>query len=125
MPKLFGIRIDKLIQDNVGPLLTGKLYEDIAGVRNASDPTAGPQGGSVNTYTFEGIAQFYRDNEVDNELILHQDRKILIKALSISPLTAPKIGMRLVMDDEPSEVFQVIRVNRDPATATYLCQGRL
>lgn len=125
MPSLFGIRIDKLIQDNVGPLLTGKLYQDVAGVRDANDPTAGPKGGSVNISSFEGIVQFYRDNEVDNELILHQDRKILIKALSISPSMVPETGMRITMDDNPSDVYQVVRVNRDPATATYLCQGRL
>ena len=124
MPKLFGVRIDKLIQKHVGPLLKGTLYEDVAGVRSASDPTAGPQGGSVKTYSFEGIIQFYRDNEVDNELILHQDRKILIKALSIKPSVVPQKGMRIRMEDDEG-TYQVVRVNRDPATATYLCQGRL
>lgn len=124
MVKLFGVRIDKLINDNVGPLLKGKLYEDVAGTRDVNDPTAGPQGGSTNTYSFEGIIQFYRDNEVDNELILHQDRKILIKTLSLSPSVVPSKGMRITMEDDDG-VYQIIRVNRDPASATYLCQGRL
>jgi len=124
MPKLFGIRIDKLINDNVGPLLSGTLYQDVAGVRNAADPTAGPQGGNTTTHTFKGIIQFYRDNEVDNELILHEDRKILIKTLSISPAVVPKKGMRISMEDDDG-TYHVVRVNRDPASATYLCQARL
>lgn len=124
MPKLFGIRIDKLIQDNVGPLFNGVLYRDIGGVRDPLDPTAGPVGGSVTQHTFEGITQFYRDNEVDNELILHEDRKVLIKALSITPAVVPVIGMRLTIEDSAG-TFQTVRVNRDPATATYLCQVRL
>lgn len=124
MPKLFGIRIDKLIQDNVGPLFNGILYSESGGARNPLDPTAGPVGGTVTQHTFEGLTQFYRDNEVDNELILHEDRKILIKALSISPPIVPEAGMRITIEDSPG-TFQVVRVNRDPAVATYLCQGRL
>lgn len=124
MPRLFGVRIDKLVNKHVGPLLKGNLYVDVAGVRDPNDPTAGPQGGSTTTHAFQGIIEFYRDNEVDNELILHEDRKILIKALSIVPPVVPKKGMRVTMEDDEG-VYQVVRVNRDPATATYTVQGRL
>lgn len=124
MPKLFGIRIDKLINDNVGPLFQGVLYQDIGGTRDPLNPTAGPVGGSARPHTFEGLTQFYRDNEVDNELILHEDRKVLIKTLSLRPAVVPVAGMRLTIEDSVG-TFQVIRVNRDPASATYLCQVRL
>ena len=105
-------------------MFNGVLYQDINGVRDPANPTAGPVGGSTSTHTFEGVISFYRDNEVDNELILHEDRKVLIKTLSITPAVVPVTGMRLTIEDSPG-VFQVIRVNRDPASATYLCQVRL
>jgi hypothetical protein len=126
MPKLFGLAIDQIIHRELSPgLLKGTLYRDINGVRNANDPTAGPVGGSTTAHSFKGIIQYYRDNEVDNELVLKEDRKILIIAKSIKPAIVPEIGMRVQMSDNPGNTFQVVRVNRDPASATYLCQGRL
>ena len=82
------------------------------------------QGASSTSHSFKGLVQFYRDNEVDNELILHTDRKILIVTLSIKPPIIPAPGMSIEIAGE-GKVLKIVRVNRDPASATYICQARL
>jgi len=125
MPKLFGVDIASVLNRELAPgLLDGTLYVDTGGVRDPLNPTAGAVGGSAEVHTFKGIINFYRDNEVDEELILHSDRKILIVAKSINPTVVPEKGMRVSMSDDPRTSYQIVRVNRDPASATYICQGR-
>jgi len=125
MAKLFGVDMAKLIHQSLSKgLISGKLYSASGAARDPLNPTAGLQGATGVTHTFKGVVQFYRDNEVDNELVLKEDRKILIIANSLSPTITPAKGMRIEMSDTP-DVYHIVRVNRDPATATYLCQGRL
>jgi hypothetical protein len=124
MAKLFGVDIAAIIKKEVGPgLFPGTLYSKTAGTRNPADPTAGPQGAVVTTHTFRGIAQTYTDDEIDNNLILREDRKILIIAGTLSPAIEPLTGMTVTVDGTPG-LFEIVRVKRDPASATYLCQGR-
>jgi hypothetical protein len=125
MAKLFGVRIDKIINKELSPgLLAGELYSKTEGTRDANNPTAGKTGGVSTTHKLRGLTNSYRDNEVDNELILHSDRKVLVVALSIKPFIEPETGMAVRMSDD-DKTYRIISVRRDPASATYICQGRL
>lgn len=124
MPKLFGVDIAGILHQNLSPgLLPGRLYAQNTAVRDPDNPTAGPIESTPTLHTFKGIVNNYTDNEVDNNLILREDRKILIIANSLSPAITPETGMSVQVDGSPG-TFIIIRVKRDPASATYLCQGR-
>ena len=125
MPKLFGVNIAAILNKELAPgLLNGKMLSTTDGVRDPLDPTAGPQDAVTTVHSFKGIINTYTDNEIDNELILKEDRKVLMVALSISPAIVPVTGMRVQMEDNPG-TWIIVRVTRDPASATYLCQARL
>ena len=125
MPKLFGVNIAAILDKELAPgLLNGKMLSTTDGVRDPLDPTAGPQDAVTTVHNFKGIINTYTDNEIDNELILKEDRKVLMVALSISPAIVPVTGMRVQMEDNPG-TWIIVRVTRDPASATYLCQARL
>ena len=125
MPKLFGVNIAAILNKELAPgLLNGKMLSTTDGVRDPLDPTAGPQDAVTTAHNFKGIINTYTDNEIDNELILKEDRKVLMVALSISPAIVPVTGMRVQMEDNPG-TWIIVRVTRDPASATYLCQARL
>lgn len=125
MPKLFGVNIDRIIHQSLSPgLIKGELYSKTPGARDPSDATKGLVGGIATTHKLRGLNNSVKDNEVDNELILHGDRKILVVALSIQPAIVPDTGMSIRMSDD-NKTYRIISVRRDPATATYICQGRL
>lgn len=125
MPKLFGVDIASILNKELAPgLLNGKLFSATAGERDPLDPTAGPQDAVLTEHSFKGIINTYTDKEIDDELILKEDRKILMVALSINPAIVPETGMRVQMSDNPG-TWIIVRVTRDPASATYLCQARL
>lgn len=127
MPKLFGVNIAAILNKELAPgLLPGRLiYGDAAQfVRDPDDPTAGLVSSVSSTSTFRGIANTYTDKEIDGELVLKEDRKFLIIAESISPAITPVTGMKIELDDTPGTWF-IVRVTRDPASATYVCQGRI
>lgn len=126
MPKLFGVNIAGILNKELAPgLLRGKLYSPQDVIRDPDNPTVGlAADGGVITHNFQGIIQSYSDDEIDNNLILKEDRKILIIAESLKPSVVPATGMYIEMSDAPG-VWIVVSVARDPASATYICQGRL
>lgn len=100
----------------------GTIHARTPGSRDPNDPTAGIKGGSPSQHAFRGFIGFYRDNEVDNELVLHEDRKIVVITNSINPFIVPELGMSIEMDDKQ---WEVVRVNRDESGSAFICQGRL
>lgn len=127
MPKLFGVNIAGILKKELAPgLLPGKLIYpgQSPGVRDPDDPTAGLLSPSVGTSTFRGIANSYTDKEIDGELVLKEDRKFLIISESLQPPILPVTGMRIELQDTPG-TWIIVRVTRDPASATYVCQARL
>ena len=127
MAKLFGIDIAALLQKELAPgLLKGQLIYPVSqnSARDPLDPTNGIGHGTVNTAAFRGIANTYTDKEIDGELVLKEDRKFLIIANSIQGGVVPETGMKIELSGTPGTWF-IVRVSRDPASATYTCQGRI
>jgi hypothetical protein len=125
MAKLFGVNIAALLNKELAPgLLRGRVIYDQGVVRDSSDPTAGLFASSTSVATYRGIANTYTDKEIDGELVLKEDRKFLIIAESLRPAIVPVTGMKIELDETPGTWF-IVRVTRDPASATYICQSRL
>ena len=126
MVKLFGVAIDKIIHKELSPgLLPGTLYATAGpGERDPDRLTGGRVDSIGSIHSFRGIEQSYSSFEIDNELVEINDRKFLMIALSLSPMIEPQTGMLMAMDSAPSVLYRIIRVSKDPATATWVCQGR-
>lgn len=128
---LFGIEIDQIVSDALdGQLKTATLtrdgeypagveydpiddrYEDANG-----DPVSEP---SDQEFTTEGIVESYSDKMISEGLVEQNDRKILLIAKKLG--TTPKSGDKITIE---SETYTVVGVpERDPASATWIVQGR-
>lgn len=127
MPKLFGIDIAAILHKELSPgLLKGRLIaaDPAFSSRDPDDPTNGIQHNSVGSTAFRGLMQSYTDKEIDGELVLKEDRKILIIANSFAYPIIPDTGMKIELEGTPG-TWIIVRVTRDPASATYLCQARI
>ena len=120
--KLFGIDIAGLIHANISPgLLDATLHHTTPGTRTPGDPTAGINSTSVD-YPCKGIADDYRDAEVDGTIVQMNDRKILLTGNSISGgAVVPEQTDGITIEGVR---YTIINIKRDPAAATYLCQSR-
>ena len=119
--KLFGIDIAKIVHDNLkGGLLPGTLTRYTAGTRTPGQVTGGLNP-TTTVHTFEGIFEEYSNSQIDGTRVVEGDRKVLIIAESIDPLTVPQTGDDLVLEGDS---VSVVKVGKDPANATYVCQVR-
>ena len=129
MPKLFGVNIAGILDKALSPgMFTGYLHVGVTPTRDSNDPTNGITFSGVSRPSFRGIINSYTDEEIDNETILREDRKILIVAESIKPYVVPQAGMKIQMSQDhlgAQGFWTIVRVTRDPAHATFVCQGRL
>ena len=121
MPKLFGIDIAGLVGKQLGKSLLPLTLTKVT----AGTPTAGSLTGGSNPTTADsaarGILDDYRAVQIDGELIQRGDRKVLILGATITPAVVPEPGDRVTIE---GATFNVVRVERDPAAATYTCQVR-
>ncbi len=116
---LFGINVAKLIADNFrGQLNVGTLTVITHGARTNS--TSGRSQSPANS-TFDGLLTNYKDEEVDGTLVEEGDRKVLIIAGTLNPVVIPKSKDRVTIEGVE---FEIKRVMRDPAAATYTLQVR-
>lgn len=121
MPKLFGVDIAAIIDGAMSSgLLPATLHSVTPGVRTPGDPTAGTNPTTADL-ACRGIQDDYNTNEIDGTLVRVGDRKILLIGNSIVGLVVPKPSDQITIEGTR---YTVIRVERDPASATYLCQGR-
>lgn len=118
---LFGVDIAKILSQSLGKgLLAVKLIKETPGARGA-DLTAG-QALQAKSYNCRGFTEEYKLSELEGTGVQRGDKKILILGD-----TLPK-GIVPVKDDriECEKIIYVIMgvPARDPAAATYVCQGR-
>lgn len=122
MPSLFGIDIAGIVNAELGPgLLPATLQVVTPGSRDPLNVTSGTNP-TVVEYSCRGVLEDYDDRQIDGELILRGDRKVLLLGKSIGGgAVEPKPGDQVTIE---GRTFSVIGVTRDPAAATYTLQVR-
>lgn len=73
-------------------------------------------------YSCKAVALDYKAHEVDGERVKQTDKKILILAGTLS--VEPQMGDYIQLVGETRRYNLVSPVKKDPASATYECQGR-
>lgn len=117
---LFGVDIAGIIGGamNSGlPVIT--LIKVTTGTRDPNDPTAGNRA-TEKSYKGRGFLDDYKDYQIDETTIRRGDRKILVTGSSLNGIV-PSAGDSIIAE---GITFSIINVKRDPAAATYTCQGR-
>lgn len=123
--RLFGLNIAKIINDSIvqaGGLEEAILIKVSKGVRDTNNPTAALVG-TKNSYSAQGVIINYTDKEIDNTLILRNDRKVILIAESIQSQKIPEMSDQITIEGVTYDI--VGEVQRDPAGATYTCQCRI
>lgn len=117
---LFNIDMPAIINQAMGSLLlTATLIKPTRSARTSNDLTSG----FVKTdtsYATKGFYDDYREGVVDGTLVKDGDRKALLLAEPLGGVR-PEVGDKITIE---GETRLVVRVNRDPAAATYTCQVR-
>lgn len=113
MPKVINQAMGKL-------LLNGTLTKVTRGSRTPGSLAEGP-GKTTTAYTFKGFFEDYSEGSVDGALVKDGDRKVMMLADSLSSPVVPDIGDSITLE---GQTRSIIRIKRDPAGATYVCQVR-
>ena len=120
--KLFGVDIAKLVNQNMASgLLPAVLTKVTRGDRTSGSLTSGPEI-TTETYTARGFVEDYRDADIDGTSIKKGDRKILLLGDSIASGAVPEPGDSIYIEGRTYGIIGPVK--RDPAAATYVCQGR-
>jgi hypothetical protein len=121
MTKLFGVDIAGVLNKALGPgLLVVKLVKVTPGTRDPADLAAGTEPTSK-TYTAKGLVADFALSQFDGVTIQRGDRKVLYLGASLPSGVVPSIGDHAIAEGVESEI---VAVQRDPASATYVCQVR-
>lgn len=120
--KLFGVDIAKIVHQNMSKgLLPATLTKIVLGDRTAGDLTAG-KAQTPTDYTCKGFVEDYTDKQMDGSIIQSGDRKIILIGDSIQSGVVPDVNDTITIEDRAYKIVGPIK--RDPAKATYTCQGR-
>lgn len=120
MPDLFGVDFKEEIRAAfAGQLVPLTLTVRTPGTRTPGALTAGTNPDET-AVAGEGFLDSYREGQIDGTRIQTGDRKVLIIAGTIGT-NVPKPSDRITIE---SQTYSVVRVDRDPAEATYTCQVR-
>jgi len=121
MPNLFGVDIAKEINAAMGAgLLAATLTKVTYGTPTTGSLTSGSNPKTA-TYSCRGVIEDYANREMDGTLVLMGDRRVLLLGASLPTAIVPKPGDRITIE---GSTFDVNRVVRDPAAASYTCQVR-
>jgi hypothetical protein len=123
VPDLFGLDIAGIVADSIdqaGGLLDVLLTKKTPGVRDVNDPTAGTSPIPA-PYACQGVISDYNTRLIDGTLVKTGDRRILILGATLDAGIVPAPGDQVTIE---SQTFDVVRVARDPAAASYDCQAR-
>lgn len=119
---LFGINISGIIKQAMAKgLLPLVLVKEIPGARDAADLTDG-QALAEKRYPCRGFIDSYALRQIDGTTVQRGDKKILIIGDTLPAGVIPEPNDRIVAEG----ITHVIQgtPERDPAIATYVCQGR-
>lgn len=118
---LFGVDIAGVIAQAMGPgLLAATLIKVFPGTRTSGN-LAGGTNASTLSYPARGFTESYRASQIDGDLVRRGDRKVVLLGATIPGRVVPEAGDRLTIE---GRTFSVVRVERDPAAATYTLQVR-
>lgn len=120
--KLFGVDIAGLVQSNVAPgLLDLTLVKVTPGTRTPGSLTGGTNPTESST-AGKGIAEDYDERQIDGAEVRRGDRRVLIVGNSLSAGSViPEQGDKITIE---GATYEIVRIERDPAAATYTCQVR-
>lgn len=114
--------LDRYVKDQVakgfkGRLKTGTLRRVTA---TAVDAAGDLDGGTVTTYSFEGIRQFFSVFTKAQANIPDTDVKILIILGLVKPATTPLVDDKIYIEGKWHQIRRILEV--DPAGASLLAQ---
>ena len=120
--KLFGVDIAGIVNSSMAQgLLPATLTKITLGDRTTGSLTGGKA--KIETaYTCRGFIDVYTDKQMDGTIIKAGDRKILLIGDSVQGGAVPDVNDKITIE---GRTFKIVGpVKRDPAAATYECQGR-
>ncbi len=117
--KLFGHDIAKIVADKLGPSLPSGTLHRVERVQG-TNPTAIPAS-SETSYPCRLVLLAYRAREMELTHIERGDRKAMILAGTLPDAVDPRVGDFVTAEGRR---WRVIDVERDPATAAFVCQVR-
>lgn len=121
MPKLFGLDIKGLVAQNLGPgLLPVTVHQVTWGDRVASAPDEGLDLTETDI-TCKGVLTFFDAHDFPGTLVEENDRLVIVLVGTMSTEVEPLPGWAVTIEDVR---YDIIRVRRDPAGATYSMQVR-
>jgi len=131
-PNIFGANIAAQIAKGLGPLmLPATLIKKTAGTRGAGVLTEGRNvGDSTTSYACKGFVDEYKQSHLGAgagregaTLIQEGDRKITLLGGTLPDAIDPAPGDLITIEGETYTIAGPVK--RDPAAATFECQGRL
>lgn len=130
-PTLFGVNLSKIMASAMGPgLLAATLIRKTQGTRAPGSLTAGRNNGdSSDSYSCRGFVDEYRQRHKgaasggrEPSLIQEGDRKITLLGGTLPDNIDPRPGDKITIEGATYTVIGPVK--RDPAAATFECQGR-
>jgi len=121
MPDLFGIDIAGIVAGAMADgLLPVTLTKVIPGQRDPADLSSGTKN-STRKYPCRGFIQDYQTRQIDGDIIKMGDRQVLILGATLPSGVVPEPDDLATCE---GRTYTLKYVRRDPAAATYTCQGR-
>ena len=121
MPDIFKAKIAEKLNKAMGGLLFPVVLHSVTQGSRTSGSLTGGKNPTSTDHTCRGFIDDYQDRQIDGAIIRVGDRKVTILGASITPAVVPKTNDTVTVE---GTTFTVIRVQRDPAGATYTLQVR-
>lgn len=118
---LFGVNISGLINSAIGPGVNAATLTKVArGTRTAGQLTGGTK--PVETsFACRAFVDPIDRNRVEGTLVRDGDVNVVIIGDSVASGQVPQVGDKVTI---LSKTYEIVRIEIDPALATYTCQGR-
>lgn len=121
MPKLFGIDVAGIVNKEMGKLLLPVTLQKVSTQTRTTDNLSGGTNPEFTNYSGKGFIEDYNDYVSANSGVERGDKKITVLGGSLSTNIKPAANDRIIIE---GSTYNIVRVKRDPAGATYECQSR-